>query len=336
MNSTPESPGDLPGSLLPTRRTFLKTSSLTAAGLALLRWPAMAGPFTRADFDKLVPADKKLRPEWVKSLFDRGEHAVYRGADLEKIGMPIGGICAGQLYLGGDGRLWHWDIFNHRTATDAGHYARPMNPSSPLDQGFALRVTEAGTARERPLDRAHWRDVSFIGEYPIGRVEYRDPDSPASVSLEAFSPFIPLNTDDSSLPATVLEFTVKNERSAEIEVELAGWLENAVCLHTAPAWEGLRHNRLVRRDGLLFLECSAQEAPANPGPARPDIVFEDFEGETYAKWTVTGTASAPGRSKSRKSPPTRAMSTAKASASSTATPRPLENPSKKEIPPPAP
>jgi len=290
MNAKPESPWELAGKLLPSRRSFLKTSSLTAAGLAMLRWPVMAGPFTREDFDRLVPADKKLRPEWVKSLFERGERTVYRGADLEKIGMPIGGICAGQLYLGGDGKLWHWDIFNQRIGTGAEHYAKPLKPTSPLEQGFALRVAAAGTTREWALDRAHWREVSFTGEYPVGYVEYRDSDSPASVRLEAFSPFIPLNEEDSSLPATVLEFTIKNERSVEIEVELAGWLENAVCLHSGQARDGLRRNRLVRRDGLLFLECSAQEAPANPGSARPDIVFEDFEGDTYANWVVTGTA----------------------------------------------
>jgi uncharacterized protein (DUF608 family) len=290
MNTKPELPWELAGKLLPSRRSFLKTSSLTAAGLAMLRWPVMAGPFTREDFDRLVPVDKKLRPEWVKSLFERGERTVYRGADLEKIGMPIGGICAGQLYLGGDGKLWHWDIFNQRIGTGAEHYAKPLKPTSPLEQGFALRVAEAGTTREWALDRAHWREVSFNGEYPIGYVEYRDSDSPVSVRVEAFSPFIPLNTDDSSLPATVLEFTIKNERSVEMEVELAGWLENAVCLHSGQARDGLRRNRLVRRDGLLFLECSAQDAPANSSPARPDILFEDFEGETYANWVVTGTA----------------------------------------------
>jgi hypothetical protein len=53
-------------------RSFLKTSALAAAGLAFSRMPLMAGPFTREDFDKLVPADKKLRPEWVHSLFARG------------------------------------------------------------------------------------------------------------------------------------------------------------------------------------------------------------------------------------------------------------------------
>src|ERR1019366_574681 len=89
------------------RRSFLKTSALAIAGLSLTRLPVMAGPFTRADFDKLVPADKKLHPDWVKSLTARGQRTVYRGADLKTIGMPIGGLTCGQLYLGGDGKLWH-------------------------------------------------------------------------------------------------------------------------------------------------------------------------------------------------------------------------------------
>ena len=83
------------------RRDFLKLVGAGAtAALAFHPWQfAMAGPFSRADFDKLVPADKKLTPEWVRSLTARGEREVYRGADLAKIGMPVGGICAGQLYL---------------------------------------------------------------------------------------------------------------------------------------------------------------------------------------------------------------------------------------------
>ena len=286
------------------RRDFLRLVGASAtAALAFRPWQfAMAGPFTRADFEKLVPADKKLSPEWVKSLTARGEREVYRGADLAKIGMPIGGICAGQLYLGGDGRLWHWDIFNRHVGTGAEHYAKPMPAASPLDQGFALRVTEDGKSQEHTLDAAHWKDVSFIGEYPIGYVSYTDPACPVSVSLEAFSPFIPLNTEDSSLPATVLEFTLKNTGAAAVEAELAGWLENAVCLHSGQKRDGLRRNRLVREAGLLFLECSAEDVPPGTPSARADIGFDDFESETYGNWTVTGTAFGSGPAEVAKAP----------------------------------
>ena len=82
-----------------SRRDFLKLSGLAATSLVLSPFPTVAGPFTRADFDTLVPADKKLGPEWVKSLFARGARAVYRGPELDKIGMPIGGLCAGQALM---------------------------------------------------------------------------------------------------------------------------------------------------------------------------------------------------------------------------------------------
>jgi uncharacterized protein (DUF608 family) len=273
------------------RRYFLKLTGAAAAGFVLSRMPVAAGPFTRKDFDKLVPADKKLHPAWVKSLFARGEPTVYRGAELEKIGMPIGGICAGQLYLGGDGQLWHWDIFNQRISTDADHYAHPLTPSSPLEQGFAVRVTAGGKSHVRKLDRTSWRDVTFNGEYPIGHVEYRDADSPVTVSLEAFSPFIPLNVDDSSLPATVMRFKLANASKQKIEIELAGWLENTVALKSSESQDVLCHNRVVRRGKLTFLECSASAAPEDQDKThRPDIVFDDFERDTYAPWTTEGTA----------------------------------------------
>ena len=226
----------------------------------------------------------------MKSLTDRGQRTVYRGADLEKIGMPIGGLCAGQLYLGGDGKLWHWDIFNQRIATGAEHYAKPLKPSSPVDQGFAVRFTAGGQVTERVLDKTHWSNISFIGEYPIGYVEYRDPNAPLSVRLEAFSPFIPLNTEDSSLPATVLEFTLTNHSRADLQVELLGWLENAVCLHSGQTRDVRRRNRLISANDFLLLECSAEDLPSSVSSNRPDIVFADFEAETYGAWSVTGTA----------------------------------------------
>jgi hypothetical protein len=144
------------------RREFLAWSGAAVGGLvAAGHIPAVAGPFSMADFEKLIPADKKLHPDWVRSLTERGSRSIYRGMELEKIGMPIGGITCGQVYLGGDGKLWHWDIFNRHVSTAAGHYAKPMNPTFPFEQGFALRIQSAGTTQIRSLDPADESNVSF-------------------------------------------------------------------------------------------------------------------------------------------------------------------------------
>jgi hypothetical protein len=284
---TPCSKGCACGSGL-DRRQFLRLTGAQTLVLLAARGPVMAGPFVASDFDNLVPADKRLSPDWVKSLFARGEPTVYAGRDLQMIGMPVGGICAGQVYIGGDGRLWHWDIFEQPIDTDEGHYAKPMQPGSPIDQGFALRIGD----RTLPLDRTGFSDIRFRGEYPIATVEYRDPTLMMEVTLEAFSPFVPLDTDDSSLPASVMQFTLRNTSQAPVEATLTGWLENAVCLYHRQA-PGTRRNRIVEHAGCTLLECSTRK-PDAAATVRPDVVFEDWDKDTYEGWTVEGTAFGPG------------------------------------------
>jgi uncharacterized protein (DUF608 family) len=271
------------------RRDFIRLGGAGALSLLASRIPIMAGPFQASDFDKLVPADKKLDPAWVKSLFARGEPTIYGGeAELKYVGMPVGGITSGQLYLGGDGKLWHWDIFNQHAGTGDSHYAHPPLPGSPIQQGFTLRIDSGGALKTYPLDRTGFSDVSFCGQYPIGTVQYKDPACPIAATLEAFSPFIPLNTDDSSLPATILQFTLRNTSAAPVGTTLSGELENGVCLHNR--WQdGLLRNRVLREAGLTTLLCSA-EKPASLPARRPDIVFEDWNKETYDGWKVEGAA----------------------------------------------
>ncbi|MEI6107866.1 MAG: GH116 family glycosyl-hydrolase, partial [Opitutae bacterium] len=261
MSSPPTDPSAERIPLLP-RRDFLKRAATGVALLAVRPWPAMAGPFEAYDFSKLVPTDKKLQPAWVEALFARGTPGVLHGSDLRFVGMPVGGIGAGQLYLGGDGRLWHWDIFNRveNSGTSGPHYAQPLLPSSPLRQVFSLTIGPD----TRTLDHTGFAAITFRGEYPIGRVEYADPGVPVTVQLEAFSPFIPLNTDDSSLPATILEYTLRNISAAPVQATIAGELENGVCLNNR--WlDGILRNEVIREPGLTILCCSAEKAAAEPG-----------------------------------------------------------------------
>src|SRR5262249_21583142 len=54
--------------------------------------------------------------------------------------------------------------------------------------------------------------------------------------------------------------------------------------------EGFLRNRLVRKRGFMLLECSAEAAAPRPPSSRPDLMFDDFEHDTYGTWTTTGTA----------------------------------------------
>ncbi len=270
------------------RRQFLKAIGI--GGIALGCYPLLSIELQNG-FEKLVPADKNLNPKWVKSLFERGEREAYYWGESEKIGMPIGGICSGQLYLGGDGKLWHWDIFNkiYNSGTGGPSYSNPMKPYSPLEQGFAIKIKYSDSVQVRPLDHTGWGRVKFIGEYPIGFVEYTDTESAVDVNLEAFSPFIPLNEVDSSLPATIMKFTVKNKLNRTVEIQFAGWLENAVCINSSNEVDGVRLNKILRNDKFHFLQCSADRPKTKPS-TRQDIVFDDFESGTYKNWEVSGTA----------------------------------------------
>jgi len=246
----------------------------------------------RGEVQHFVPADKALDPQWVETLFAKGQPKLYRGEELDSIGMPVGGIAAGQMYLNGDGRLVHWDIFNQYIRTHAAHYSQEYRePPSPVDQGFAVFVRADGSAQSRTLDRAGFPDLSLTAEYPIATVTYGDPAFPLSITLEAFSPFIPLNAPDSALPATILRFTMSNRSRSPAETSLVGWLQNAVLLHSGDMVGGLRRNRIVRPAGLTFLECSA--APPKPEeaiPVGPPQIYADFESPDYGDWTVEGEA----------------------------------------------
>ena len=125
----------------------------------------------------------------------------------------------------------------------------------------------------------------------------------------------------------MLQFTVKNHGSTEVEAELAGWLENAICLHSAQSQQGMRRNRLVRDDGLLFLEvqrrrrasqrgscsgptlCSrtSRARPTPTGPSRAPLLaagpievakIPDYQGDVRGKGkrVANSHASAPGNS----------------------------------------
>ena len=222
------------------------------------------------------------------------QRKVYSGEELQTIGMPCGGVAAGQVYVRGDGTLAQWWISNNSKFTGYGNKCySTYRPASPLEQGFAIRVkADGGAAVVRRLSQDDFDAIEFIGEYPIAEVRYKTrqmPALPVEVAAEVFSPFIPLNARDSALPATVLVFTVKNTSGGPVEASVAGWLQNGVCLELADRKDVLSRNRAARGKAGTFVQMDLVRAPAKPAAeARRVTVIDDFEDGTYGKWTITG------------------------------------------------
>jgi uncharacterized protein (DUF608 family) len=253
------------------RRDFIKKGSLATAALLLMRLPAWAKVPYRNTFAGSILLEKKLDPAWVKSLYDRGKTTTYLKTknELQYIGMPVGGIGCGCVYVGGDGRLWLWDIFNQNqtgviykeipwndspvdraakilTPFDGANYVTPVKDVRPLDQGFAFKFEFDGKTIIKRLQSEDWDEIGFEATYPMATVHYADSQLPVTLSAKIYSPFIPLDEDNSGLPATIYSFRLTNNSDKEIKVSVTGWLENKCSLYYEKTDQFNRINTAVK------------------------------------------------------------------------------------------
>lgn len=252
-----------------TRRGFIRTVAIGAGALSFPFIPVLPGNFGISKNGHLIPCDKQLSEQWIRSLTERGKPDVYSSNrdELKYIGMPVGGICAGQLYISGDGRLWLWDIFqsNYKREGSAepgkwrldqfsmgGLYQKPRTSSKEnnlfqVESGFVLRYKQNEETKIISLDNKGFKDIDFRGEYPLAKVAFKNKNLPFTVNLTAYSPFIPLDVKDSGIPATIMSYEISNNGTSELIVDIGGYLENKVCPHIKDV-EFLRKNTVLRDD----------------------------------------------------------------------------------------
>jgi non-lysosomal glucosylceramidase len=196
------------------RRDFLKT--VAAAGLAE---PLAAGP----------QSNSAAAPE-------PGYPRVYTGRQLARIAFPLGGIGAGSISLGGRGQFRDWEIFNRPGKGHSPEYAFAAIRAQRAGGRPVARVIEAriappyegasglGSANVPGLPRLE--SAAFTGEFPMARIDFTDSTLPVKVSLEAFTPFIPLDAEASGLPVAILRYRVENPAASEAAVSIAFSLSN--------------------------------------------------------------------------------------------------------------
>ncbi|TKG89849.1 hypothetical protein EYV94_24835 [Puteibacter caeruleilacunae] len=229
----------------------------------------------------VVSSDKKLSNKEVKSLTKRTTKEVYSSTkdELKYIGMPIGGIACGQLYISGDGNLWLWDIFqsNYKREGPAGEDGRwrmdqftfgSLYPSPRESKGNNLYDVKQGTAiqvkanNKEPvrlkLNDQDFDEVTFRGEYPVAKVNYKKDGLPLNIELLATPSYIPLNIKESSIPATLMRYKITNTGNEQLEISLGSWLENKV----SPTHQGNGYRKNTTKQGnnrvTVFMEASGE------------------------------------------------------------------------------
>jgi non-lysosomal glucosylceramidase len=165
----------------------------------------------------------------------------YDSAHLRRIAMPIGGIGTGTVSLGGRGDLRDWEIMNRPAKgfipkwSAAPFFAINLRgpdgkPQTRILEG-PLDLDDYEGASGSPAANHGWprfRSAAFSAAYPFGQVLLSDPDLPVRVTLQAFNPLIPANTNDSSLPVAILRYTVENTSTTALTVSVCGSLPNFI------------------------------------------------------------------------------------------------------------
>jgi len=257
-----------------------------------------------------VPTDKNLSKEWMDAIYAKGERTIYRGDELKTIGMPCGGIGAGQLYVRGDGTLARWWIFSDYYETTFYKHIpftnyKTYRPKSEVKQGFMISAkTKGNDAVVLPLSRDGFKDVGFIGEYPVATILYKQPNKtlPVDVKLEVYSPFIPLDIKNSALPATIFSYDVTNTSEEKVDVNIGGWLQNSAIPKADSSVYAIRENRIKKNSRLVASYLTLAHPEGAKSVKTSYRIIDDFEADiirddgtsaekgSLIKWKINGDA----------------------------------------------
>lgn len=167
----------------------------------------------------------------------------YDGKHLQRIALPVGGIGTGTISLGGRGEITDWQITN---VPALGYTPGLYGTDKPgfllwfrtVDGTNAVRALEGPIGDgERlhgngllPMHRAFERfaEAEFAAAYPYGEVRLSEKGLPVRAKVRAFNPFVPGDSEASSLPVAEFTYEIENLTDQPVEASVCGHLRNFI------------------------------------------------------------------------------------------------------------
>lgn len=161
-------------------------------------------------------------------------NGIYRGERLNHVAFPLGGIGAGMFSLSGTGAICQMSVrnkpdTNHTPNAFAALWVKGTTPArvlegpvprwkifsgSPSTSNFLGNANGLGDRTSYGLP--HFSDARFSSRFPFATVDLKERKMPIGAELTGWSPFIPGNSDDSSLPVAALEYTLVNRAARKV------------------------------------------------------------------------------------------------------------------------
>ncbi len=176
----------------------------------------------------------------------------YSGEYTEMALFPLGGIGAGSVGLAGNGSLRDWEIFNRPNRNHVNGFSGFVIKAEADGKVLDARACQGdyygsyvgggdGANSGTCAGWKHFKNTEFIGKFPIAEVGMTDECFPGKLTLEAYNPFIPSNSEDSSIPCAVFKWTVENTSDREIEYTIGFNCRSMFAKST---------NSFVKKDGI--------------------------------------------------------------------------------------
>lgn len=215
---------------------------------------------------------------------------------------PLGGIGTGNVSIGSRGELRDWELENLPDKGRRNPHSFFAIHAAPEGEEAVTRVLEARLTGRHDADAGYAFDqlaglprldaATLHGEYPVVDVDFTDHVLPVEVSLHAFTPLVPLDADESGIPAAILRYRVTNPGHVPVAVTVVGSVSHTAGRGTpgpdAP-W-GMRATQSVRwrDDGdVRGLDFGIDLPEDDPGYGTLSLTTTDAATTVKPQWVTS-------------------------------------------------
>ena len=224
----------------------------------------------------------------------------YSGRYLDRIAFPVGGIGAGMFCIEGTGAISHMsvrnkpEVFNEPCMFAAISLKGIENGTKVLEGQVPdwKKFGQPNSANGSPktsFGLPRFNNTKFLARFPFASIELQDDDIPLEVNLRGWSPFIPTDADNSSLPVGAIEYSFRNTGSSIIK---------AVFSYNSRNFIGQSNNNRNKikgiSNGFVLSEEGAKDKPERNGDFaiftnEPNTVVDHcwFRGSMFDALTIT-------------------------------------------------